>query len=659
MEAKNQTLTKRLREARRARATDDAAPDAVNGNQDQDMAQASDDDDHHGSDIAKNNEVANQVVSLSLNAGGQRQYLGSASGAILANLLGLQGQAGQAGVDSDAEPLFRRFTTTRGQINGVLEPVQDIPHEQLARSLLAAYLSHDHLCYPYLHPGKLINTVAAMYSEEHYYETHNAEAFTMDMIFAIATAQVHKFSWQVLPDAETHYERAMSKLGRVLETGGLVSLQSIMLLCQYRMLSVSYSTSASLWHLLGMAARLGLELGLHREAVYTIPEGISASAREELREEVEIKRRCFWSLFGMDRVVSNTLGRPMAINLDDIDTEYPLVEEDRGAISTASPSVEDILDNPEWPANTAVFVHITWHRVITGKILSSLHNPPKSRMPDAQTCANIREQLKQELDQWKSGVASLQLVDPNTGKVKDKSTFKSPEWYRLLYSNCILMLHRPTNSPHDHPLTTAALEQVYHCAQESIQSYCFLYKERRINYTWITLHAVFIVGLSYIYALRTHFQNKRRQFRALAEGQPATTEGQLSVDPTITQIVADTRACSTVLVALSERWNTARECHEVFGRLSDAVLADSSDFYISSTSNQRANSQNAPTDSSFKPNEPLLFDDFSTEQLSAPQIPTEVDNTYQDCYEELQELFGSYYGDNALLRPPFDWNFEL
>ncbi|KAM0426390.1 hypothetical protein ACHAPT_008436 [Fusarium lateritium] len=300
MEAKNQTLTKRLHEARRARAPEDAAaPDAANDNQDdQDMTQGgSDDDDNHRSDIAKNNEVANQVVSLSLNAGGQRQYLGSASGAILANLLGLQGQAGHVGVGSDAEPLFRRFTTTttaRGQINNsVLEPVQDVPHEQLARSLLAAYLSHDHLCYPYLHPGKLINTVTSIYSEEHYYETHHAEAFTMDMIFAIATAQVHKFSWQVLPDAETHYEHAMSKLGRVLETGGLVSLQSIMLLCQYRMLSVSYSTPASLWHLLGMAARLGLELGLHREAVYTIPEGLSASAREELREGLDIKRRCF------------------------------------------------------------------------------------------------------------------------------------------------------------------------------------------------------------------------------------------------------------------------------------------------------------------------------------------------------------------------------
>ncbi|KAM0426389.1 hypothetical protein ACHAPT_008435 [Fusarium lateritium] len=350
----------------------------------------------------------------------------------------------------------------------------------------------------------------------------------------------------------------------------------------------------------------------------------------------------------------------MAINLDDIDTEYPSVEEDRGAISTASPSVDDILDNSEWPANTAVFVHITWHRVITGKILSSLHNPPKSRMPDAQTCADIREQLKQELDQWKSGVTSLQLVDPNTGKVKDKSTFKSPEWYRLLYSNCILMLYRPTNSPHHHPLTTAALEQVYRCAQESIQSYCLLYKERRINYTWITLHAVFLVGLSYIYALKTHFQNKRCQFRAMAEGQLATTEGQLSVDPTITQIVADTRACSTVLVALSERWNTARECHEVFGRLSDAVLADSSDFYMSSTSNQRTSSQNTSAEPSFKPNEqPLLFDEFSAGQLTVPQMSTGVDSTYQDCFEELQELFGSYYGDNALLRPPFDWNFEL
>lgn len=660
MEAKNQALSKQLQEARRAQT---AAGERVVGRVQTDTPDdlADTNDDAPMSEAANDNEVAKQVFSLSLNAGGQKQFLGSASGAILANLLGIHGQNGHHGVgENEDEPLFRRFATGSGHRRDSLEPAQQdlLLPEQLARSLLAAYLSHDHLCYPYLHPRKLIDTVSAMYSEDHYYDTHQVEGFTMDMIFAIATAQVHKFSWQVMPDAETHYERAISKLGRVLESGGLVALQSIMLLCQYRMLSVSYSTSASLWHLLGMAVRLGLELGLHREGVYGISTGLPTLAEEQLKQDIDIKRRCFWCLFGMDRVVSNTLGRPLAMNLDEIDTEYPSIEDTEEPSAVSSPTVEDILQYPQWPANTAIFNHITWHRVITGKILSQLHNIPKSRMPDAQTCMNIRQRLADELDQWKAGVESLPLTDPQTGKPYVTSTFTSPDWYRLLYYNCILMLYRPINSLHDVPQTSEILEKVYHSARQSIQSYSSLHKARRINYTWITLHAVFCVGLSYIHALRTHFQNKRRLKNSLAEGVSPASEALLKTDPTITQIVADTRACSTVLVALSERWNTARDCHEVFGRLSDAVLADASDFYITSAQSVRPATQEVPDDPSFRLSDAMPFVEPSANHFSLSQ-PAEVTINYQDCFEELQEFFGNHYGDNATLLPPFDWNFPM
>ena len=85
-----------------------------------------------------------------------------------------------------------------------------------------------------------------MYSKQKYYESHPVDAFIMNMMFAIATVQLHRVSCKSLPDAETYHERAISKLGVVLESGGLIALQTLMLLCQYRMLSVAYHTSASL-----------------------------------------------------------------------------------------------------------------------------------------------------------------------------------------------------------------------------------------------------------------------------------------------------------------------------------------------------------------------------------------------------------------------------
>ncbi|OQV09720.1 Fungal specific transcription factor domain-containing protein [Cladophialophora immunda] len=620
------------------------------------------DDSHDGADKSEtenDNEVAKEVYSLSLHAGRPRQYLGSASGAILANLFPLGSRPKRIGGDSnnnddEDEDYFRRFATADGQRYSSPEMAKTVlPAEPLGRSLLAAYLSHDHLAFPYLHPKKLINTLTSMYAEEKYYESHPVEAFSLDMIFAIATVQVHRFSWQSLPDAETYHERAISKLGIVLESGGLVALQTIMLLCQYRMLSVSYSTSASLWHLLGMATRLGIELGLHREAIYRVPVGLSPTNEDHVKQELGIKRRCFWSLFQMDRIVSNTLGRPVSINLLEIDTEHPAVEDDGDASWGPSPSVEDMLQYPHWPANTKIFNHITWHRIITGKILSNLHNVPKSRMPDPQTCLAIKQQLAEELDQWRAGVASLPLIDVSATRSKDKSNYRTREWYNLLYHNCILMLHRPIHSLQDIPQTSEVLTQIYYSSQQSISSYAELHKARKINYAWVTLHAVFLVGLSYVYALRTHFRNRRHQMEGPMDGMPPPPQALLTPEPSISQIVSDMRACSTVLVAISERWNTGRGCHEIFARLSDAVLADASEYFMG-TKVQSMSSSNQEGG----PNRHLLSGDQVSQQPPWPILSSDFDHSYQDYFGGFPELFGDHFDDNILLQPPFGWNFE-
>lgn len=55
-----------------------------------------------------------------------------------------------------------------------------------------------------------------------------------------------------------------------------------------------------MWHLVGVAARMCLELGLHREQVYQVPKHRSDSSVVVAHE---IRRRCFWSVIAMDRYV--------------------------------------------------------------------------------------------------------------------------------------------------------------------------------------------------------------------------------------------------------------------------------------------------------------------------------------------------------------------
>lgn len=66
----------------------------------------------------------------------------------------------------------------------------------------------------------------------------------------------------------------------------------------------------SLWSVSGMASRLAIGLGLHRRLDGTHPESM-----------LEARRRTWWSIYNLDRLVSFSCGRPVAIHDNDIDIE--------------------------------------------------------------------------------------------------------------------------------------------------------------------------------------------------------------------------------------------------------------------------------------------------------------------------------------------------
>jgi hypothetical protein len=188
-------------------------------------------------------DVAGEVSYLSINASGERNYLGSSSGILLANFI-------RANVDIATST---RSNTPFGDDEAsnptasATELARDLESEEIARKLVLSYLNHDHLRYPVVLPA----TLGAMLSET--YSTNvtscrrsASEAFIFDMVLAIATASICRSDWQGLPSAHSHYIRAMKRASTVLEKGGLGALQAVILLIQYRMSSSMQDTSASM-----------------------------------------------------------------------------------------------------------------------------------------------------------------------------------------------------------------------------------------------------------------------------------------------------------------------------------------------------------------------------------------------------------------------------
>jgi hypothetical protein len=249
--------------------------------------------------------VINEVSFLASTAAGERHYLGSASGVMLANLFGARASVDiapvpQHQISSPRIGLQRLNTTT--PTSRKVNPKDSLPSKELVTELFDNYFAHDHLCYPFLLPSSTLPIIEAIYDEPSFYSENSYEGFVFDMILAIATVNVYKFDWQMLPSAETHHARAMLRVTEVFQTGGIRSLQAILLLCQYRTSSSLQDTSASMWHLVGIAVRIAYELGLHRESTYTIKNGEQPNENgSERSKNQEIRRRCFWSVFAFDR----------------------------------------------------------------------------------------------------------------------------------------------------------------------------------------------------------------------------------------------------------------------------------------------------------------------------------------------------------------------
>ncbi|KAH7134152.1 fungal-specific transcription factor domain-containing protein [Dactylonectria macrodidyma] len=589
-------------------------------------------------------EVAEEVIQMSLIAGGGHRFVGSTSGLFLANLL----QPGLQPTPSLLQPTSSLLSAAGWKpqsIPGIAPPhsFSSLPPKSHAEELLRAYSSHDHLAYPFLSIKALRVSLDAVYDAGD--KVDPLDGFLVDMTLAMATAQVHKFNWNGGYDAETHYGRAMTRLPEVLARDGVERLQALLLVCQYRMGTTSSNTTTSVWHLIGVAARTALEMGLHRASTYVVPRGRDDDDDDILlkEEHMEIKKKCFWSLVALDRVASIALGRPLAIQVEDIDVDFPTYTQTSDDISSSnlpSDTSPATYGTPQWRAATSIFVHIVKYRILCGKVLNALYRSSARHISeDAGRYEAIRTALAGELQAWHAETTSLPLIIQADASPASGSSFRSEEWYRLLFHNGMLMLFRPSPCLCDTSLNSVALQHVFDSSREAIGLYASLHRSRKMNYSWITMHAVFMAGLSYIYALRNHFQ---------ALQQSTTTQARLHTTPSIAQVVNDTRACSKVLVAVSERWDLARNCSDLFDRLSDAVIIDA-----------QAVPPVAVTEDTTRP---AAYTEELYSQTTAPHpglMNMSVDSTFLDCFGDLQNLGLDEFHNDAISQLSQGWFVEL
>jgi hypothetical protein len=216
-------------------------------------------------------------------------------------------------------------------------------------------------------------------------------------------------------------------------------------------------------------------------------------------------------------------------------------------------------ENGEW---ICPFVEIIGLRRISGRIHQSLHMNLSLRELPYEQKVRLREELFEELTAWRQRLSTLAFDIWNQNH-NSLSPFLTRAWYDVIYFNAAITLYRPSPLfPFDGNLDpsedVAIMRKLWTFSRSSVLKYSELLQQRRLNYSWITLYAVFMAGLSYVYSVSRISKKARR---------PSEVVSYMDV-------ISDTRLCSNILVAICERWNDARRSCSIFDRLSMAAIQE-------------------------------------------------------------------------------------
>jgi hypothetical protein len=191
-----------------------------------------------------------------------------------------------------------------------------LPDVQTARVLVEAFFINTHGLLQVFNRDRFVERLEHCYSDPLSVETSWLCLF--NLVFAIGLTMatplsgspealiVDKLRSEHLDRAEVFYLNAKNLNDPMtgLEDQDFWAVQALLLMCFYMLAKSKRNTAFAL---LGMAARSGHALGLHREETMVI-----------FSHEEQTQRKDLWrSIFVMDRLLSCSLGRPTAISEDD------------------------------------------------------------------------------------------------------------------------------------------------------------------------------------------------------------------------------------------------------------------------------------------------------------------------------------------------------
>lgn len=397
--------------------------------------------------------------------------------------------------------------------------IPPLPPQQAVERLVAAYVDFVGVTAPILHIPTLGKQLTRMREGQ---DVDESDVFVVMMMLALSTMASSRFvdpPDELRACSEAFHAEALKHLDAVFEAQSYIGLQAILLLVWYSLLNPD---KGSIWFLVGLATRTCVDLGFHNE---------NNSQTEKLDNlEIDMRRRLFWVTYKMDRLLSQSLGRPPSIPDGFIHVPMPALQHDVDIhAGQFSPLTGEVCPYK------ALFAHTIRLRQLQSEILNNTYGVNGQALPKQEWFEDMFDRLKE----W------LSSAPEPRGTV-------SAEGYAISFHNSCLLLFRPSRG--NPKPARSGLATVLASSSYIIRIYRRMQLNNRISWLWMTSHFSFMAGLSFLYAFFNLY-----------------TLGDEGV-PTLDEAMLDVESCLAVLEYLSARVPSAAACHETMRHASQAII---------------------------------------------------------------------------------------
>ncbi|MCJ1310628.1 Fungal specific transcription factor [Agyrium rufum] len=611
------------------------------------------------------NKLVSNIGMVSVQGASDPRYLGSTSGISFARVVFAAVRSSVSSSSSEragikpSKPLGLNATSSvaasgtsmRDSFFGLSSKptmkTAPFPDRELGEKLMDLYFEYANCQIPILHRGEFRSLFNKVYSSDEHKRSAR-ESYLLNIVFAIGSAIILKstapdaspipstrgaspvnFERNTTPKAkrqklssvqhqpEEYHASAMvhleSFLGSTPATdrpegfgGSLEELQAVLLLAGFALLR---PVAPGLWYIVGVAVRIGVDLGLHYEdgtgiegnsdgtgvarssdvameaagdASWAKSNGLDPKERGRREWVRDLRRRLWWCVYSFDRLVSTCVGRPFGISDQVITTEFPCILDDEFITING---IQARSDAYKLPSYKRVAHHYFRLRLLQSEILQVLqHQQAKEAREKGRNSTNAFMYTKLSspfLDGHNSFRAWRKDIDNRLYEWKESAPDKADTevgfslmFLELNYWQAVIMLYRqsltvpPTlarevtpsdeiSSPLAHGTEPKETDEdvflkVAEAGQQVLKLYRTLHRMHMVNYTFLATHHLFMAGIAFLYAI----------------WHSPTVRSGLTLDDVDFTVLAGT----SVLEDLIPKCPPAEACRDAFVRMSQATI---------------------------------------------------------------------------------------